>query len=154
MDTLFELRSDADLRRDAIAKNEIRIHDVLLGRGPWELTESQRRLLECLRGRQGRLQAVSINDLVAKLGSEARSIKANVRELVVTFGLPIVASRDSDHGGYYFAVSAEERIAGSANYLQEAVKLIRRAAIVRNEIDMNALLGQVALELRQNEEGK
>jgi hypothetical protein len=93
-----------------------------------------------------------ISDLVAKLGADPRTIKADVRELVVTFGLTIVASRDGETGGYYFAVSAEERIAGSADYVKEAVKLLRRAAIICNETDMQILLGQVALNLKLNEE--
>jgi hypothetical protein len=152
MQTLFELRTDDDLRRDAVADNERHIHEVLLGHGPWALTERQRKILECLRGRQGRLLAMPIGDLVAKLAVDPRSIKADVRELVVTFGLAIVASRDGETGGYYFAVSAEERVAGTADYLKEAVKLIRRAAVIRNETDMQTLLGQVALDLRQAEE--
>jgi hypothetical protein len=152
MQTLFELRTDDDLRREAVASNERRIHEVLLGHGPWELTERQRTILECLRGRQGRLLAMSINDLVDKLGVDPRAIKGDVRELVVSFRLPIVASRDADDGGYFFAVTAEERISGTAHYLNEAVKLIRRAAIIRTETDMQTLLGQVALDLNQSEE--
>ena len=150
--TLFEVRSDDQLRREAVADNERHIHEALLGRGPWELRERQRRLLEALRGRQGRLQAMPISDLVARLGSNPRAIKADVRELVVCFGLPIVASRDGETGGYYFAVSADERFAGSEDYVKEAIKLLRRAASVRNESDMQTLLGQVALDLGQTEE--
>jgi hypothetical protein len=93
-----------------------------------------------------------ISDLVEKLKTDPRTVKADVRELVVTFHLPIVASRDADDGGYFFAVTAEERISGTADYLKEAVKLIRRAAIIRTETDMQTLLGQVALDLRENEE--
>jgi len=151
MNTLFELRTEDDLRREAVADNERRIHEALIGRGPWELTERQRKILECLRGRQGRLLAMSISELVTKMGAEPRTIKADVRELVVSFGLAIVASRDGETGGYYFAVSAEERIAGSADYVKEAVQLLRRAAIVRNETDMRKLLGQVDLTLRPDE---
>jgi hypothetical protein len=152
MNTLFELKTDEELRRDAVAANERRIHEVLTGGGPWQLTERQRKVLECLRGRQGRRFAMPISDLVEKLKTDPRTVKADVRELVVTFHLPIVASRDADDGGYFFAVTAEERISGTADYLKEAVKLIRRAAIIRTETDMQTLLGQVALDLRENEE--
>ncbi len=152
MNTLFELRSDAEMRRDAVADNELRIHEALIGRGPWELSESQRKLLECLRGRQGRLQARTIEDLMVTLGGNPRSIKADVRELVMSFRLPIVASRDSETGGYFFAVSADERVRYSADYVKEAVALLSRAAIIRNDADMSALLGQVSIELRAGKE--
>jgi hypothetical protein len=85
METLFETRTDADIRREAVADNEQRIHDALMGRGPWPLTERQRKLLEALRGRQGRLLAMPISDLTARLGCDPRSVKADVRELVVAF---------------------------------------------------------------------
>jgi predicted transcriptional regulator len=154
VNTLFELRSDNEMRRDAVADNESRIHEALLGHGPWELSESQRKLLEALRGRQGRLQARSIENLMSALGSNPRSIKADVRELVMSFRLPIVASRDGETGGYFFAVSAEERVRYSADYVKEAVALLSRAAIIRNDQDMSALLGQVSIEIGAAKEEK
>ena len=149
MNMLFELRTDEAIRRQAVSENERQIHDALIGRGPWQLTERQRRLLECLRGRQGRIQAISIAELVERNGSAPREIKADVRELVINFRLAIVASRDGDTGGYYFATSADERITGSQDYLKEALKLLHRVAILRNDQDMMHWLGQ-----RQIEEGK
>jgi hypothetical protein len=146
MNSLFELRTDDEMRREAVADNEHRIHEALLGRGPWALTERQRRLLEALRGRQGRLQAISIAELVERVGSAPREIKADMRELVVSFRLPIVASRDGETGGYYFATSAEERMTGSDDYVKEAVKLLQRAAIIRNEPDMLRWLGQQLIQ--------
>ena len=148
---LFEMRSDDTVREDAIALNRIRIHDVICGRGPWELSERQRRLLEVIRSRQGRLHAISIAELEQRLNIGPREIKADVRELVVTFKLAIVASRDAETGGYFFATTAEERHNGSADYLKEACKLIRRAQIIRNEFDVNVLLGQIALDLKEGD---
>lgn len=145
--TLFEVRSDEELRRDAVADNQRRIHDALMGRGPCELTERQRRLLEWLRGRQGRLQAISIAEIVARVGSGPREIKADVRDLVVTFGLPIVASRDGEAGGYFFAVTAEERISGTADYLKEITALAERVRVIRNLHDLRTLFGQISNEL-------
>ncbi len=144
---LFETRTDAEMRRDAITANEARVHDVLTGGGRWPLTERQHRLLECLRGRQGRLQAISISDLVARIGGDPRSIKSDVRELVVTFGLAIVSSRDGENGGYFFAVTAEERISGTADYVKEIVALAERVRIVRNVHDLRTMLGQIGNEL-------
>jgi len=145
---LFELRSEDEIRQDAIALNRLRVHDVMTGLGPWPLNNRQRRLLEILRVRQGRLQAINIQELVNRMAIAPRQIKADVRELVVTFKLAIVASRDSETGGYFFALTAEERRNGSADYLKEAGKLIRRAQIIRNELDVNVLLGQIALDLK------
>jgi hypothetical protein len=147
--TILEERVETlkeDLRREAIADNQARVHAALLDQGPWPLSPPQRKILECLRYRQGRLQAMSIDELQQRIGSCARTIKQHVRYLVVDYRLPIVASRDSESGGYYFAVTAEERIAGSAAYVQEIVALGRRVAIIRNETDMNILWGQIALE--------
>jgi hypothetical protein len=149
--TLFELRSEDEIRNDAIAVNRLRIHDVISGRGPWPLTERQRRLLEVLRNRQGRLQAITIAELADRLNMGPRDIKAEVRELVVTFHLAIVASRDGETGGYFFATTAEERRTYSADYLKEAGKLILRAQIIRNELDVNVLLGQIALDLKEGD---
>lgn len=145
--TLFETRSDEEVRRDAVAQNQIRIHDVLMGRSACELTERQRRLLECLRGRQGKLQAMSIAEAIARVGGTPRDIKADVRELVVTFGMPIVASRDGDAGGYFFAVTAEERISGTADYVKEIVALAERIRVIRNLHDLRALFGQISNEV-------
>ena len=158
MNTLFELRSDEDMRNEAIADNQRRIHEAVIGHGPWELTERQRKLLECLRGRQGRLHAVSIAELAAKVGAgqdstkvDARSIKADIRELVIGFRLPIVASRDSEDGGYFFAVTGEERISGTADYVKEIVALAERVRIIRNVHDIRTLFGQISNELKPAE---
>lgn len=147
--SLFETRTDEELRRDAIHINELRTHDVLMGRGVAELTDRQRRLLECVRGRQGRLQAITISEIMARIGSSPREIKADVRELVVSFGLPIVASRDSDDGGYFFATTGEERIAGTADYVKEIRALAERTRVIRNLHDLRALFGQICNELEK-----
>jgi hypothetical protein len=144
MNTLFETRTDDEMRREAVADNASRIHDAILGRGAWELSERQRRILELLRGRQGRLLALSIGDLVITLDSDPRSIKADVRELVMSFRLPIVASRDSEAGGYFFATTAEERISGTADYVKEIIALAERVRIIRNLPDLSALWGQLS----------
>jgi hypothetical protein len=149
--TLFELRDEDKIRQDAIALNRHRIHDVICGFTPWLLSERQRRLLEVLRHRQGHSQAITIAELQDRVACGPREIKADVRELVVTFRLAIVASRIADAGGYFFATTAEERHTYSADYLKEAAKLIRRAQIIRNELDVNVLLGQIALDLKEGE---
>lgn len=140
---LFETRTDDEMRREAMNDNASRIHDVLVGRGPWEPTARQRGILELLRGRQGRLLALPISELVIKLDSDPRSIKGDVRELVLRFRLPIVASRDADVGGYFFATTAEERISGTADYVKEIVALAERVRIIRNLPDLATLYGQL-----------
>lgn len=145
---LFELRSEVQIRDEAIALNRLRVHDVICGRGPWQLTDRQRRLLEILRNKQGRAHAIGIAELQERLDCGPREIKSDVRELVVTFKLAIVASRDGETGGYFFATTADERRTYSADYLKEAAKLIQRAQIIRNELDVNVLLGQIALDLK------
>lgn len=149
MDTLFELRDEKQIRDQAIEENRRRIHDVIMGKGPWPLNERQARLLEILRWRQGRAHAIGIAELMPRLKCGAREIKEAVRELVVTFRLPIVASRDAEGGGYFFATTAEERMTGSSDYLKEAAKLIQRALIIRSDQDVKVLLGQIELELKE-----
>jgi hypothetical protein len=144
---LFEIRTDAEIRRDAVHANELRIHDALMGRMTCQLTERQRKLLECLRGRQGSLLAMSIAELTAKGCGGPREIKADVRELVVRFGLAIVASRDSEDGGYFFATTAEERISGTADYVKEIIALAERTRVIRNLHDMRTLFGQISNEI-------
>ncbi len=145
MNTLFELRTEDEMRNDAVADNGNRVHEAMCGRGPWELTERQRGILECLRGRQGRSLAITIAELTEKTGCGPREIKAEVRALVVSFRLPIVASRDGEAGGYFFAVTGEERISGTSDYVKEIVALAERVRIVRNLPDLATLWGQLDL---------
>ena len=149
--TLFELRDEDTIRHDAIALNRQRIHDVICGNAPWPLSDRQRRVLEIVRYRQGRDQAIPSADLENKLQLCDRKIRACIRELVVDFHLAIVASRTPNSSGYFFATTAEERHTYSADYLKEACKLIRRAQIIRNELDVNVLFGQIALDLKEGE---
>ena len=151
MNTLFELRTDEGLRREAVADIANRVHDAMLDRGPWPLGETQRKLLECLRGRHGRLQAISIDELMRRVGSNPREIKRCIRELVIAFKLPVVASRDSEEGGYYFPVTAAERIEGTADYVKEIVALAERVRIVRNLPDLSTLYGQLPIKLASPE---
>lgn len=146
MNTLFEMQSEDDLRRHAIAENQTNVHRILIGEGPWALSERQRKILECLRGRQGRALAMTIAELQEKVGGGPREIKADVRDLVMSFRLAIVASRDGADGGYYFATTTQERVEGSENYLQEAIKLLQRVAIIRNQPDILRGLGQQLLD--------
>jgi hypothetical protein len=146
METLFELRTPKDIRNEAVAANGERVHAALTGHGPWELSQRQRQLLELLRGRQGRLLAVPISELCERLGRTPRGIKADVRALVMDFRLAIVASRDGETGGYFFAVTPEERFTFSEQYIQEGRKLFARAAIIRNEFDITKLLGQSVID--------
>jgi len=145
--SLFETRTDAEIRREAVAENQRRADDALADRGPLPLTARQHRLLECLRGRQGRLQAIGLSELTQTLGADARSIKGDVRDLVCTFRLPIVSSRDSEDGGYFFATTADERVSGTADYVKEIRALAERTAVIRNVHDMRTLFGQIAAEL-------
>ena len=151
MNTLFEIRTDEDMRRDAVEDIDRRVHDALMGRGPWPLTESQRRLLEMLRFRRGRTRALSIDELMVRVGSNPRAIKKDIRELVIAFKLPIVASRDGETGGYYFPVTAEERLEGTADYIKEIVALAERVRIIRSLPDLGALYGQLPISLPQPE---
>lgn len=149
LDTLFELRNEDTIREEAIALNRLRIHDVVAGRGPWQLSTRQRRLIEILRFHQGRIQAISSADLEQRLQTDDRAIRAEVRELVVSFKLPIVATLDAEKSGYFFATTAQERIDGARLYIQQATKLLRRAQIILNERDMGVIFGQVNLQLAE-----
>jgi hypothetical protein len=146
VNTLFEMKTDKELRADAVAANELRIRAALMGRGPHEVTDRQRRLVELLRGHQGRLQAMPCAELEAKLSCDDRIIRREVRDLVMTFRLPIVASRDAESGGYFFAVTSEERFTYTRQYIQEGRQLFARAAIIRNEFDIAKLLGQTTID--------
>jgi len=147
MNTLFELKTDKELRAESVSLNEGLVHAALMGKGPWELSQRQRRLVELLRGRQGASLAMPCKELEAKLTCDDRAIRSDVRSLVMDFHLPIVASRDSDTGGYFFAVTHEERVRYTEQYINEGKKLFARAAIIRNERDIAKLLGQKEINL-------
>lgn len=154
MNTLFEMRTPQEMRRDAVAANEARIREALMGKGPWELSDRQRRLVELMRGRQGQLLATPSSTLEAALGCDDRAVRKEMRELVMMFRLPIVASRDAEGGGYFFAVTAEERYTFTEQYIQEGRMLFARAAIIRNEYDIVKLLGQAIIDPAISKEGK
>lgn len=147
MNTLFETRTGAEIRRDAIHANEQLISRALRGSAGWELTDRQRRLVELLRFRQGRTLAMPSAELEAALDCDDRAIRGLVRDLVMSFHLPIVASRDADCNGFFFAVTAEERVRYTEQYIQEGRKLFARAAIIRNRYDLVELLGQHGIDL-------
>jgi hypothetical protein len=149
MNTLFEMRSEEEIRREELHRNDQAILDVLCGKGPWPLNNNERRLLELMRTRQGRQKVMTIGELGEQLRATPREVKNIVRTLVVAFHLPIVASRDAETGGYYFATTLQERIEGSAPYVQEALALLERVKVIRGAASMKALLGQLALDLKE-----
>ena len=146
MSTLFEMKTDRELRAEAVAANGLLIHQALMGRGPYELTDRQRRLVELLRGRQGQLLATPCGNLEKALGCDDRAIRREVRELVMLFRLPIVASRDAESGGYFFAITPQERFTFTEQYIKEGRRQFARAAIIRNEFDIAKLLGQTVID--------
>ncbi|MDR3723298.1 MAG: hypothetical protein P4K83_02260 [Terracidiphilus sp.] len=43
MDKLFETRTEEQIRKDATAENFVLVHEALMGRGPWPLSDRQRK---------------------------------------------------------------------------------------------------------------
>jgi hypothetical protein len=117
---------------------------------PWPLTEDQRALLHVLRWHKGADRAITIAMLDAKLNIDVRGIKDAVRSLVVDFGLPIVGSRRQPYG-YYIAITAEEIAEAIRPLRGEIIQIARRVRALRGNEFLRELLGQIPMELDQEE---
>lgn len=117
---------------------------------PWPLTAEQRDLLRLLQWHKSVAQAITIADISAKLSIDARAVKEAVRSLVVDFRLPIMGSRRPPYG-YYLAITPEEISQGLKTLRGEIVELARRIRSVESTNYLREMLGQIAVELEQEE---
>ncbi|AZR98211.1 hypothetical protein [Streptococcus suis] len=54
---------------------------------------------------------ISATDLALHTHSDVRTVRENIRKLIIDYGIPICSNRDT-HGGYYIPQNDTERLAG------------------------------------------
>jgi len=143
---LFETRSAEEMRRDRMDQVDRQVMDVLCGRSRFPVSDRQIDLLRILRSKYGMGRAVQIGELAERININPRTIKEEIRGLVVDHQLPIGASRDGERGGYYLITTPEEAAAATADYKKEIVALARRVRVLEGQKGINELLGQLRIE--------
>jgi hypothetical protein len=142
---LFETRTPEQIAEERRGCLDEQVANLLLGKTPFCITEHQRRLLHILAKRYGRDRAISIGELKQRLEISERAIKDMVRSLVTDFFLPVGASRNGSDGGYYLVMTAEEARSTAQPYIDEALKLLKRASVLVGHRAILELRGQLAI---------
>lgn len=127
------------------------VANLLYGRsgGPLGLTldPNDKKVLEMIRYRRGRQNAVSIRSIESRTGLSPRSVKLAVQTLRMNFRLPIGSSKDSERGGYFLMVTAEDIAAWKSDVLDQVkaeLEVLRAAAGDQVALE---LVGQLRAEL-------
>jgi hypothetical protein len=141
-------------REAVIARCDAEILGLLTGApgGPRGMTleEDEKKVLRELRFRRGLQRALTIRDLHAATGIGARTIKEIVRNLRLTFRLPIGSSKRGAEGGYYLMVTAEDEAAWVNDVLSQVkaeMEVVRAAVRGRESLER---LRQLSMEGASN----
>lgn len=138
--SLFDTFADGVLRR---------VDDVIAGRNvAWETKEPHRRLLELLRGHQGRRRSVPLAALCARMYMQPRAVKELVQDLRASFGVLICASRDAEGGGYFLAETEAEAEESIGLLYSQALAMLRVVSQMRHGRQTTAeLIHQIELDV-------
>lgn len=145
---LFETKTEEQILTERAEKIDSQIAELLSGHTPFAfpVNDQQRELLRLLRFRRGMAKAVSIAEITARTGMNARLVKDLIRSLVVDYRVPIGASRDSETGGYYLVMTPAEAEDTARPYIREGVAMFRRAQVFLGTRAILDLRGQLAIE--------
>jgi hypothetical protein len=129
------------------------VMQVLMGKGPWPLTDEQRHVLERLRWAKGAANAISIRELSERTKLGEREIKDAVRSLVIDFDLAIGGRRQEPYG--YFLILTAEELEDSLRPLGHEIRaLLLRYKKLGNKHRLLQLLGQIKAELENDKNGE
>lgn len=116
--------------------------------GPRSMTleHDEKRVLQLLRFHRGLAKALPIRELQLGTGLGPRTIKEIVRNLRLSFRLPIGSSKRGGEGGYYVMVTAEDEAAWVNDVLSQvrAELAVVRAAVRKSE--SLERIGQLVME--------
>jgi hypothetical protein len=121
--------------------------NVLAGRNcPWPLGPNERAVLQTVRGRVGKSNAISLTELGFLTQIDDRQVKAAVSDLRKNFKIQLGASRGTPGGYYLIATAAEAR--ESAHYIvQQATSMLAVARVLLGRQAMADLYGQLEIKL-------
>lgn len=104
------------------------------------LSQDQRRLLERLNHHYGEAKAINLRELTQRLQTSPRGVKQLVAELRnEPYCIPICASRNSEHGGYFLAHTHDERRHAAEVLIRQAQAMVRSASTLLepNELEQS-----------------
>jgi hypothetical protein len=123
------------------------VDNVLAGRNcPWPLSADERAVLQAVRGRVGKANAISLSELGFLAQIDARQVKGIVSDLRKNFKVQLGASRGTP-GGYYLIATAAEAHESAQYLFKQGTSMLKVARVLLGRAAMAELYGQLAIEL-------
>jgi hypothetical protein len=123
------------------------VDNVLAGRDcPWPLSQHERDVLQAVRGRSGKSNAIALSRLMELTGMDERGVKAAVSDLRKNFKIQLGASRGTP-GGYYLIATAAEAHESAHHLVHQATSMLSVARVLLGRQAMAELHGQLAIKL-------
>jgi hypothetical protein len=143
-------------RQERIDRIDRQIRELLTGvhSGPLgvSLSEDEKAVLGCLRFHRGLDSALGLSEISQRTGIGARGVKGAVRNLRMSFSVPIASSKSSTLGGYYLIVTDDDLKV----WLSDVFDQMRAEAAVVRSVAGPArtleLLGQLHLKAQEESE--
>lgn len=119
--------------------------------GPYgiHLSADESAALRIIRFHRGVENAISIRTLRERLRKSDRDIKKIVRNLRVSFHLPIGSSKDSTDGGYFLILTPEDQRVFDASFLDQVRAQVQAHRCAAGPQRTRELLGQLLLEVER-----
>lgn len=133
-------------------------YDQLIGKlifgqrgGPFDQTldSEQASVLRAIRYHRGAKHAIPIHQLRALLKMSDRKIKDIVRNLRISFHLPIGSSKSGTEGGYFLILTPEDQKVFDRTVLDQVYAQIQAHRGASGPARTGELLGQLLLEVQK-----
>lgn len=113
---------------------------------PLDRSQQERRVMDLLRGRRGRMLAIGKAELASQTGIHERTIRDIIKHLIEAHGEPIGSTSGEPHG-YYLIGTPDEQAHAEHELRHRIIELARRLACLRRN-QPDEVLGQLLLELQ------
>lgn len=111
------------------------------------VSAEERAVLKALRHHTSSTNPVALRTICEKADLSERQVKDCIRNLRLSFRLPIGASRSGAGGGYWFFVTDEDRVLFRSIYLRQILSELEVLRAVDSKEAVLELLGQLASEV-------
>ena len=115
------------------------------------MTDLEREFLRVLDRHRGIHDAISVADLSIALRVSTRKVRQLKKSLVEEHGILVGSSCDSEDGGYYKPVTADEVSRTVANYKARIRSLVTLIKKTEGAAELSAFMAQLRLEFEQEE---
>jgi hypothetical protein len=116
------------------------------------LDDNQKAVLQILRYKRGMGNAIGLAEIVQRLSLNGRTVKGIIRELRMSWQLPIGSSKHGTEGGYYLMITDADRAVWTKDVLDQVraeLAVLRAAAGRQAGLE---LLGQLHMEAMRDQE--